>query len=237
MSLILGIDTSSTDLGIGLWSDGEALASCSRFVKNSHAETIADTVAMTLAGGGFKPGDVTHIAVACGPGSFTGLRIGVAFVKGYCFGAPTPVLPLSSLFILAHGGVTAAENGRVVAAIDARRDELFWARFSVTPTGISRLSDDCRSGVVEFTEALREGDTVITDTMGYGRSSVFTVLKKRQRLFPVERYPVQRGLVCAAAGARALAEGAIDGISWQEAAAVLPRYHRDFASPPAGPQA
>jgi tRNA threonylcarbamoyl adenosine modification protein YeaZ len=232
MSLLLGIDTSSTDLGIGVWDDKGPVAAYSRFLKNSHAESVASAVSMTLANSGFEPADVKHVAIACGPGSFTGLRIGIAFVKGFCLDADVGVLPLSSLFILAHGG--SATTGPVVAAIDARRDEVFWARFLAAPSGLSRVKEDCRTGVAEFESALQPGDTIITDTMGYGRSSVFDFLKNRPRVFPVERYPVQRGLHCAAAGARALADGEADGASWREAPAVLPRYHRDFAPPAAG---
>ena len=232
MSVLLGIDTSSTDLGIGVWDDQGPVAACSRFLKNSHAESVAAAVSTTLASGGFGPTAVTHVAIACGPGSFTGLRIGIAFIKGFCLDAAIGVLPLSSLFILAHGGI--ATDGPVVAAIDARRDEVFWARFLAAPSGLSRVKEDCRTGAGEFASALQPGDTIITDTLGYGRSSVFDFLKNRPRVFPVDRYPVQRGLHCAAAGARALAHGEADGSSWQEASAVLPRYHRDFAPPAAG---
>ncbi len=234
MSLILGIDTSSTDLGIGVRDDQGPVAACSRFLKNSHAETIASAVSATLGSGGLEPAQVTHIAIACGPGSFTGLRIGIAFVKGFCLRTGVVVLPLSSLFILAHGGVATTDNGPVVAAIDARRDEVFWARFIATPPGLSRVSGDCRTGVREFEAALRPGDTIITDTMGYGRSSVFDFLQGRTRVFAVERYPVQRGFHCAAAGARALSGNGIDGSSWRESRAVLPRYLRDFAPPASG---
>ena len=231
MSLILGIDTSSTDLGIGLSDGVKRCAAFSRFMGNSHAETIAQAVASTLASCGRSPGEVTHLAISCGPGSFTGLRIGIAFAKGFCLTTPVKVLPLSSLFILAHGGIKSA--GTVVAAVDARRDEVFWARFNATPEGIVRLTGDCRSGAAEFREALSPDDTIVTDTMGYAKSSVFAFLGNRPRVFPAERYPLQRGLHCAESGAAALASGKADGVSWQEPSAVLPCYHRDFA-PPAG---
>jgi tRNA threonylcarbamoyladenosine biosynthesis protein TsaB len=231
MSLILGIDTSSTDLGIGLSDGTKRCAAFSRFVGNSHAETIADAVSLTLASCGRSPREVTHLAISCGPGSFTGLRIGIAFAKGFCLGTAVGVLPLSSLYILAHGGLKS--GGSIVAAIDARRDEVFWARFRPTPEGIVRLTDDCRSGAAEFREALHDDDTIVTDTMGYAKSSVFVFLGDRAQVFPVERYPLQRGLHCAEAGALALACGRADTALWQDPSAVLPRYHRDFA-PPAG---
>jgi tRNA threonylcarbamoyladenosine biosynthesis protein TsaB len=230
MSLVLGIDSSSTDLGIGLCDGNEPLAAFSRFPGNSHAETIAAAVASVLGCSGRCAAEVTHIALSCGPGSFTGLRIGCAFAKGFCLGTPVRVLPLSSLYLLAHAGIKSP--GPIVAAIDARRDEVFWARFCVTPDGVSRVSEDCRSGAEDFKGKLEPGDTVITDTMGYARSTVFDFLRGRPLVFPVDRYRLQRGLHGAEAGARALVSGEADGSSWQEASSVLPRYHRDFAPPP-----
>lgn len=228
MSLILGIDTSSTDLGVGLHADGMPAAAYSRFLRNSHAETIAEAVAMVLRNNGAAANDVTHVAVSAGPGSFTGLRIGIAFVKGFCHGAGVLVMPVSSLFILAHGGRSAKPSASIVAAIDARRDEVFWARFASGGTSLSRETPDVLSPVHEFKDSLRDGDIVVTDTMGYGRSTVFDFLSGRPEVFPVENFPIQRGLWCAAAGAEALGDAA----SWHDADEVLPRYLRAFAPPP-----
>lgn len=235
MSWILGIDTSSTDLGIGLYGDTGPAASYSRFIKNSHAEVIAAAVSMVLNNSGVVPSGIGHIAVSAGPGSFTGLRIGIAFVKGFCLSSPAKVLPVSSLFILAHGGL--GKSASIVAAVDARRDDVFWARFHDDGHGLARETPDRLASAVEFREGLLPGDAIVTDTMGYGRSSVFSSLAGRSGVFPVEKYPIQRGLHCAAAGASAIAGVLSESPIWHEAVEVLPRYLRSFPSPTIGGEA
>lgn len=230
MSWILGIDTSSTDLGIGLYHDTEAVASYSRFLKNSHAEHIEQAVTLMLQANRVPPSAVTHIAISAGPGSFTGLRIGLSFVKGFCMGGTTTVLPVSSLSVLAHGALPLRGPGSAIAAIDARRDEVFWAKFSVHGTKITRETPDTLSRVQVFMEAIRSGDTIITDMMGYAKSTVFNVLAYRTDVFPVEHFPVQRGLCCAGLGADLLTDQA----AWKKAIDVLPEYLRSFTSPPSG---
>jgi tRNA threonylcarbamoyladenosine biosynthesis protein TsaB len=229
MSWILGIDTSSTDLGIGLYHDAEPVASYSRYLKNSHAEHIEQAVTLMLQGNKVPPGAVTHIAITVGPGSFTGLRIGLAFVKGFCAnGGAVGVLPVSSLCVLAHGGIPRAmAHGSIVAAIDARRDEVFWARFSCSGTGIVRETPDAMSPVRNFMGSVRNDDILVTDTMGYAGSTVFQVLADRKDVLPVERFPLQRGLCCARIGAMNQADPA----AWKKAMEVLPEYLRSFTPP------
>jgi len=226
MSVILGIDTSSTELGIGLFRDNQAIASYSRFIRNSHAEHITQAVAMLLDGCTLGPADITHIAASEGPGSFTGLRIGMAFIKGFCAQSGVCVLPVSSLFILAHGAGAAA-RGSVVAAIDARRDEVFCARFRRENNGIIRETDDALVEAAEFRALLRDGDCIVTDTMGFERSTVFGFLAAAAGHVPVERHPFCRGLSCAATGAAHLAASEL----WKKPVDILPRYLRAFTAP------
>lgn len=224
MSWILGIDTSSTDLGIGLYHDTEPVASYSRFLKNSHAEHIEQAVTLMLQSNRVPAAAVTHVAVATGPGSFTGLRIGLAFVKGFCAnGSATRVLPVSSLHVLVHGALPRPST-TAIAAIDARRDEVFWARFSLTGTGIVRKTPDALCPLPIFTDSLESGETVITDTMGYAKSTVFNALARRKDVLPVEQFPIQRGLHCAGLGAARLSDEA----AWKDALEVLPEYLRSF---------
>ncbi|MBN2037207.1 MAG: tRNA (adenosine(37)-N6)-threonylcarbamoyltransferase complex dimerization subunit type 1 TsaB [Chitinispirillaceae bacterium] len=225
MNGILGIDTSSTELGLGLYSEGRPVASCSRYRKNSHAEHITQTVSSLLASCDLSPADITHIAIAVGPGSFTGLRIGLAFAKGFCFNNTVPLLPLSSLHILAHGARGC--NGTVVAAIDARRNEVFCARFRCGAGTMVRVTEDIRIAASEFQAYIGPDDTLVTDTMGYARSTVFGFLDGRPNVLPVERHPFARGLVCAAAGDAGLDTPAL----WRSAQEVLPRYFRTFTAP------
>jgi tRNA threonylcarbamoyladenosine biosynthesis protein TsaB len=226
MNVILGIDTSSTELGIGLFRDNQAIASYSRFIRNSHAEHITQAVTMLLNGCALDPADITHIAASEGPGSFTGLRIGMAFIKGFCALSGVGVLPVSSLFILAHGAGAGAQ-GSIVAAIDARRDEVFCARFRREDKRIIRETDDALVEAAGFRALLQEGDCIVTDTMGFDRSTVFGFLADTAGHVPVERHPFCRGLSCAAAGAAQIDTNEL----WKEPIDILPRYLRAFTAP------
>jgi tRNA threonylcarbamoyladenosine biosynthesis protein TsaB len=195
MDHTLGIDTSSVELGIGLVSGGRPVMAVSRYLRNSHAEHISQAVDYLLNANKVKPSEISHAAIAVGPGSFTGLRIGIAFLKGFFFGRDGRVLPVSSLESMA--GAWNAREARIVCASDARNGQVFWARFEKRDNAMARLSDDVLSSVDEFKQAVTNGDIVITDTLGYAKSSAFDFLKGRASVFPVEQFPLQRGLSCA----------------------------------------
>lgn len=220
MSWCLGLDCSSVEMGLGLYADGAAVCGLSRYVANSHAEHISGSVEMLLRSAGIRPDEVDRIGIAAGPGSFTGLRIALAFIKGFCLDRPVAVLPVSSLHSLAHAW--GPRDGSVVAAFDARRNEVFWARFEWRDGALVRRTDDtlCRGDT--FAEALVESDSVVTDTLGFARSTVFDPLRTRPGVYAVERHPCQRGLGCAHIASATPA----DAPQWSSAPRVLPRYLR-----------
>ncbi|HMD69323.1 MAG TPA: tRNA (adenosine(37)-N6)-threonylcarbamoyltransferase complex dimerization subunit type 1 TsaB [Chitinivibrionales bacterium] len=218
MEHTLGIDTSSIELGIGLVSGGRPVMAVSRYLRNSHAEHISQAVDYLLAANKVKPLEISHAAIAVGPGSFTGLRIGIAFLKGFFFGRDGRVLPVSSLESMA--GAWPAQEARIVCASDARNGQVFWARFEKRNGIVARLSDDVLSPVDEFKQAVSNNDIVITDTLGYAKSAAFNFLRGRTSVFPVEEFPLQRGLSCATiAGLRA-----DDSAGWTTADHIVPRY-------------
>jgi len=225
MSWILGVDTSSVDLGIGLYHNNEPIASYSRFIRNSHAEHIAQVVAMLLSVNNVKASSVHRVAVSVGPGSFTGLRIGISFVKGFCFGRAAKILPVSSLEILAY---TARNlNGRVISVIDARNNDLFYSIFNVQDGIITRLGEDSVTTLDNFKSIIRKDDIIVTDTMGYARSTAFSALSEHAVVLPVEKYHVQRGLFCAAVGSARLD---ISNTWCDDTTAIVPNYLRAFTT-------
>jgi len=198
MSIIVGIDTSSTDLGIGIYRDGMPLASYSRYIGNSHAEHLTPLLATLLQTNGIPPHTVRQIAIAEGPGSFTGLRIGIAFVKGFAAGVNARVLPVSSLEILAYAARTVP--GSVISAIDARNGDIFSAGFRSDGYRLHRNTPDTVVTRKQFLSGLSDDDIIVTDTLGYARSCAFTSLPEGCRHLPVSVNPLQRGLICASTG-------------------------------------
>jgi len=218
MSFILGIDTSTVELGVGLASERGVVLGVSRYLLNSHAEHISHSIDFLLSSNAIAVSDVGHAVVAVGPGSFTGLRIGISFLKGLCFGRAIKVLPVSSL----ESAAFAWHNRQrpIVVAFDARNGEVFWARFEPQGNALARTSDDALTQVDEMISAIEDKDVVITDSLGYAKSAVFDFLKDRPGAYSLERYPVQRGLACARLGMQALKSPE----KWVSAADILPRY-------------
>jgi tRNA threonylcarbamoyladenosine biosynthesis protein TsaB len=224
MSLILGIDTSSVDMGLGLYNNGSPVTAYSRYVMNSHAEYIAQAVTHLLSANNIQPSDIRHIAVVTGPGSFTGLRIGIAFTKGFSICDDTLICPVSSLQVLAYAARHA--TGPVIDAIDARNGDVFWATFEFSRDGIKRITDDRCSPSDEFYSALSDETAVVFDTMGYAKSTVFKNLDHRPHVFNIEHYPIQRGLFCAATGAALIN----DSSCWVHHSDLHPHYLRSSAA-------
>jgi tRNA threonylcarbamoyladenosine biosynthesis protein TsaB len=218
MSYILGIDTSSIELSIGLAHDRQAVMSVSRYVRNSHAEIISSTVAFLLESSNVAPSDIGHIAIAIGPGSFTGLRIGISYIKGFCFQRAIKVLPVSSLACIAAAWHT--KEKAVIVACEARNGEVFCARFDPGKNGLVRTMPDQLLPVAVFRTIIIDDALVLTDTLGFAKSSAFDFLSSRADVYPLEHYPIQRGLACALLGGRSLHEPQ----QWTNAALLVPQY-------------
>ncbi|MBQ6986094.1 MAG: tRNA (adenosine(37)-N6)-threonylcarbamoyltransferase complex dimerization subunit type 1 TsaB, partial [Oscillibacter sp.] len=106
-----------------------------------------------LCGIGLTVRDMDLFAVAAGPGSFTGIRIGVAAAKGLAFGAERPVVGVSTLSALARN--VAFADGLLVAAMDARRQQVYEASFRADNGTLSRLTPDRAVSLAELSEELR----------------------------------------------------------------------------------
>jgi tRNA threonylcarbamoyladenosine biosynthesis protein TsaB len=217
MSWTLGIDSSTAELGVGLYYNDTPIAANGRYVANSHSEHLCQSIDFLLSSNALRPADIQRIGIAVGPGSFTGLRIGLAFVKGCFFEQPVRVLPISSLHSLAMAWQGCSE--RLFVAFDARRDQLFWACFSRTIHGTQRLSADKLSVVGELSAALKPGDVVLCDTLGYSKSTLFSTLPASVTVVPIQGQGVQRGLACAAIAATHSAES-----DWVTPLDVQPQY-------------
>ena len=124
---ILAIDTATNSGGAALSRNGEVIASLMVKTPLQYAEKILYLVDFLLDQHKLKLEEMDCFAVANGPGSFTGLRIGIATVKGFCQGLNKPVVGISTLEALAYRFRWA--HSRVAPMIDARRDQIYGAIF------------------------------------------------------------------------------------------------------------
>jgi tRNA threonylcarbamoyl adenosine modification protein YeaZ len=124
MNLVLAIDTSTPAVTAGVVADGKLLAEQVSVDARAHAERITPNVLAALADAGRSMADLDAVVVGCGPGPFTGLRVGMATASAYGHALGIPVYGVCSLDAI--GGLN---SGEVLVVTDARRREIYWARY------------------------------------------------------------------------------------------------------------
>jgi tRNA threonylcarbamoyladenosine biosynthesis protein TsaB len=132
--LLIGIDTATQAAAAALWRDGRVLAQRQRTV-TTHSEMLLTMVDECCAEAGVSPRQLDGVVCGAGPGSFTGLRIGLATAKGLCFALDKPLALISSLAAMA----ARAPDGRVLATLDAYKGEVYAGLFDVAggmPTAV-----------------------------------------------------------------------------------------------------
>ncbi|MDX1278682.1 tRNA (adenosine(37)-N6)-threonylcarbamoyltransferase complex dimerization subunit type 1 TsaB [Oceanihabitans sediminis] len=128
MSIILNIETATTNCSVSLSKEGETFALLEDNSKQySHAERLHVYINQILEENNIKSSQIDAIAVSKGPGSYTGLRIGVSAAKGLCFALDKPLISVSTLEALARQ--VKEENGLIIPMLDARRMEVYSAVF------------------------------------------------------------------------------------------------------------
>lgn len=128
MSLILSIETATYICSVVLTRDGKVIASRETGEKNAHSRLLAVFIDEVLREAGTTAKQLSAVAVSEGPGSYTGLRIGVSAAKGLCYATGCPLIAVSTLEALAFGMKPPAQEGDLlIPAIDARRMEIYTA--------------------------------------------------------------------------------------------------------------
>ena len=130
MAIILSIETSTTNCSVSLSRNGEPIIVKEDYDKNySHAERLHVYIKEILEEAKITSNQIDAIAISKGPGSYTGLRIGVSAAKGLCFALNKPLISIPTLESLAHQ-VSNNKEGSIVSMLDARRMEVYSAIFN-----------------------------------------------------------------------------------------------------------
>ena len=137
---ILALESSAKAASCAVLADGVPIATAWQATGLTHSRTLLPMVEAMLKNSELTVADMDAIAVAEGPGSFTGLRIGVAAVKGLAWAAEKPCLPVSTLEAMAWP--LAHLEGTVVCAMDARRQQIYNAVFAAESGALTRLRED-----------------------------------------------------------------------------------------------
>lgn len=155
--MILSVDSSAVTASAAL-TDGEKIIK-SEFINAglTHSETLLPMIKRVMEGYNFSQLDA--IAITAGPGSFTGVRIGVATVKGLAFDVGIPCISVSTLEAIAYNFTD--KNTVVCAVMDARRMQFYNALFKIENGVVTRLCDDRAISIDDLREELKSFDHVI----------------------------------------------------------------------------
>lgn len=155
--MLLSMDSSAVTASVAL-TDGDEIIK-SEFVNSglTHSETLLPMITRVMDGR--KYSELDGIAITAGPGSFTGVRIGVATVKGLAFNDDIPCYSVSTLEAIAYNFVD--ENAVVCAVMDARRMQFYNALFRVQNGKVERLCNDRAISIEDLRNELKQYDKVI----------------------------------------------------------------------------
>ena len=151
--LILAFETSAKAASVALTENGKLLGEGYQNTGLTHSQTLMVMAEDVLKQCGKTAADVEAVAVAEGPGSFTGVRIGVAAAKGFAWGKQIPCYGVSTLEAMAEG--LGAYSGIVCPAMDARRSQVYNALFRAEAGKLTRLTEDRAISLADLEQELK----------------------------------------------------------------------------------
>ena len=150
---ILAFETSAKAASVAITDNGKLLGESYQNTGLTHSQTLMVMAEDLLKSCNLTVKDVEAVAVAAGPGSFTGIRIGVAAAKGFAWGAELPCYGVSTLEAMARN--LGAYQGYVVPAMDARRNQVYTAVFHAEKGILSRMEEDMAISLVDLAEKIK----------------------------------------------------------------------------------
>lgn len=198
MALILAIDTSAKPVSCALARDGRVLGSFFANTGLTHSQTLMPMIESLLKVSEHTVADLDAIAVNAGPGSFTGVRIGVSAVKGLAFTENLPCIPVSTLASMAESIVTSADSV-ICCLMDARCQQVYGALFEKDADGNTfRLTEDEALTMDEMADRLIALERPVV-LVGDGSEMCFHAWNERVPNVQLAPAPVRYQNACATA--------------------------------------
>ena len=184
MALILSLETTTTNCSVSLSKKGETLVLRENYnTKFSHAESLHVFIDEVVESANIKPSEIDAIAVSKGPGSYTGLRIGVSAAKGLCFSLDKPLISVSTLESLSHQ--INIEDGFIVPMLDARRMEIYSAIFDASHHQIR----ETQAQILEENSFLDYLDKSMVYFIGNGVEKTKALIQHENAVFVKDKLP------------------------------------------------
>ena len=218
MVFILCIETSTKNCSVSVCKNGICISSKDHFSEEySHSKHLHSYIEETIKQTGISFQDLNAICVSKGPGSFTGLRIGVSSAKGLAYGLDIPILSLESLEILAEG---VDQKGILVPMIDARRMEVYTAAFNSEKKRLMQTKAEIITGN-SFSDYLENKESCYF--FGDGAQKIRSTLNHPNAVFLSDIHPSAK-YMCAKAHKK------YQNNEFENLASFEPFYLKDFVS-------
>lgn len=210
---ILAFESSAKAASVALLEEERLVGQYFLDCGQTHSKTLTQMAQELLQDAGLTPGDITAAACASGPGSFTGVRIGIAAAKGFAWGLDIPCIGVSTLEAMARQA--AMFEGIVCCAMDARREQVYTAMFSCGGGVLTRLTEDRAISLDELKNDLekQEKPKIIVGDGAYLCYNTFGKLMPDCALAPVHQVMQQAAGVALLARERLLTGEAFSGAS------------------------
>ena len=181
MSYLLAIETATKVCSVALFKDDQLIQLKEEKGAYSHAENLAEFTSQLLADSNLIAKDLSGIIISKGPGSYTGLRIGISFAKGLCYSLDIPLISIDTLHALALGWKQSEnpETDLICPMIDARRMEVYSAIYDFELRRLKSISADVIE-VGSYEELLEDNSIVF---VGDGAEKCQNLLKGQNRAF------------------------------------------------------
>ena len=218
--LILAFETSAKAASVALTENGKLLGESYQNTGLTHSQTLMVMAEDVLKQCGKLAADVEAEAVAEGPGSFTGVRIGVAAAKGFAWGSEIPCYGVSTLEAMAES--LGAFDGYVCPCMDARRSQVYNALFLAEGGKLTRVAEDRAIALADLKEELKNCDKPVF-LVGDGANLCYNTLKEEvpNLVLPPEHRIHQR-----AVGVAVLAQRMAEAGLAPSGGALVPNYLR-----------
>ncbi|KQB99007.1 tRNA (adenosine(37)-N6)-threonylcarbamoyltransferase complex dimerization subunit type 1 TsaB [Pedobacter sp. Hv1] len=219
MATILQIETATPVCSVALAINGETIALKEQAAQNIHASSLTLFIEEVMQTAGLKYKDLDAIAVSKGPGSYTGLRIGVSTAKGLCFALDKPFIAIPTLKMMANGFLLQHPNygGLICPMIDARRMEVFTAVYTNKLQEIEAVN----AKIVDEKSFILELNQHYVTFIGDGAEKCIPVLDHQNAHFSNLNFN-------SAANMSSLAKEAFDNQNFEDVAYFEPFYLKDF---------
>jgi tRNA threonylcarbamoyladenosine biosynthesis protein TsaB len=182
--IVLGIESATARAGVAIGTPDGVIASAQVTRGPRHAEVLVPTIDFVCTQAGVAIADVDAIAVDVGPGLFTGLRVGIATANGLAQALGKPMIAVCSLDVLAHAMRFGAAD--VVSVIDARRGEVYAARYGVVDGVLKRVMDPTvlppADLLAQVGDAVLVGDTLLEHGAVFALPSAETLVEVARTL-------------------------------------------------------